>query len=135
MGVVSKKWYVDVKKGLIAAGFAVNLSDDEWLIFGRSWQTAEGGTAEHDAWNTTQKEASSTNYNTVPVQNYPNEEEGVKATIATLTNGNYDTILKGFKDNADPYFLAVMVGQSPWGTNIELFVRVLADNYDYGATR
>jgi hypothetical protein len=45
----------------------------------------------------TQPMPGSTTYNSAGVQNYPNAQEGVQATVNTLTNGNYPCIVAALK--------------------------------------
>lgn len=130
MGVVSKAFYLDVR-----AGLGVHMPDADWLVLCRAWQTAEGGNATHNPWNCTLKLKGSTDYNSVPVQNYVSRAQGVEATVKTLLQSDHASILTAMLDNADPYYVAAQIGQSDWGTDLDLFVRVMADNYEYGAKR
>jgi len=131
MAVVSKSFYLEVKKRL---GITA-MSEADWLLLCHVWQAAEGGTAMHNPFNCTKKMAGSTDYNSIGVQNYVSKEQGIEATVAMIKQANMADIYTAMKNNADPYYTGVMIGDSPWGTDIKEFVRVLALNYDYGAKR
>lgn len=132
MGVVVQAFYLDVK-----ADLGATLDNADWLTFCEAWQTAEGGDAAHNPFNTTLKLPGSTNYRKTPplVQNYRGQKQGVEATVSTLLEVKYADLITGMRANADPYWLAVLVHESGWGTDLKLFVRVLALNYGFGATR
>jgi hypothetical protein len=85
-----------------------------------AWRAAEGGQATFNPFNTTRKSPDklSTNYNSVGVQNYADEEQGIAATIATLLNGRYGTIIDALKDPRPGAALraARALAKTPWGT-------------------
>ena len=85
------------------------------LIFLKAWRKAEGGDALNNAFNSTQKIGTQSNYNVVTVQNYFTYNDGIEATIKTMTNGRYDTIVKALKvglaDQAEALELAKLVQQ------------------------
>lgn len=74
----------------------------------RTWQSYEGGSAAWNPWNTTQKSPTSTDYNSAGVQNFPDEQTGIEATVITLRNGYYPDVLAAFR--AD-------LPASQWGLN------------------
>lgn len=130
MGKVAQQFYKDMYGPL-----GVTMPMNDWLIFCQAWQTTEGGGAKHNPFNTTEPMPGSTKYNSVGVQNYLNRDQGVTATVNTLKQKQYANLLTAMRSNADPYYLAVMIGIGPWGTNTLLFVKVLAENYGFGKTR
>jgi hypothetical protein len=67
------------------------------LLWMKAWRKAEGGDATYNPWNSTQVKGTANNYNKNGVQNYFNYNDGIDATVATLTNGRYPTILKALK--------------------------------------
>jgi hypothetical protein len=67
------------------------------LLWMKAWRKAEGGDATYNPWNSTQVKDTANNYNKNGVQNYFNYNDGIDATVATLTNGRYPTILKALK--------------------------------------
>lgn len=67
------------------------------LLWMKAWRRAEGGEATYNPWNSTQVKGTANNYNKNGVQNYFNYNDGVDATVSTLTNGKYPTILKALK--------------------------------------
>jgi hypothetical protein len=67
------------------------------ILWMRAWRKAEGGDATYNPWNSTQVKGTANNYNKNGVQNYFNLNDGVDATVTTLTNGRYPTILKALK--------------------------------------
>jgi cell wall-associated NlpC family hydrolase len=84
-----------------------------------AWELAEGGSAQYNPLNTTWEMEGDTCYNPHPcVKNYASYEDGVEATIKTLTSDHpgYDIILSGLQQN-DPQRVIDGIAQSPWGTN------------------
>ena len=84
------------------------------IIFMKAWRQAEGGSALNNPWNSTQTVGTKiSNYNYVGVKNYFVYEDGVKATVKTITNGRYNTVVralkKGLKDKAEALELARLV--------------------------
>ena len=61
------------------------------------------------------------------VQAYTSYEQGIQATIKTLTNGLYLSILTAFSRSADPTLFAAAVGASPWGTSLQLLLEVIPE--------
>lgn len=67
------------------------------------------------------------NYNNgFPVKCYPSWNVGYKATLITLTNGKYETIIQGLQNNDRQLFLSGLAN-SPWGTQVSTVVSVLAE--------
>ena len=85
------QFYTDVLKKLGAKPTPGN------LVFIYAWRQAEGANATYNPWNSTQHLGGSTNYNTIPVQNYLTYNDGITASVKTLTNGHYSNIIKAFK--------------------------------------
>lgn len=101
---------------------------NQWALV--SWMTAEGGTAHYNPLNTTQKMPGSWDYNWVPVQNYPDLETGLEATVKTLNYGadrglyGYHAIRHNLRRNAWARRTLGAVERSAWGTG-GLALRVL----------
>jgi len=114
-------FYREILRGIGAPVTDNNLA----LIY--AWRQAEGGKAAYNPFNTTQKMTGSTLYGTNKhgVQNYASPRDGVRATVATMTNGKYDSILSLLRADADPTDVAKAVIASPWGTK-GLLLDVLA---------
>ena len=130
MGAVGGEFYRDVLAAIGAPASEGNLT------LCRAWQTAEGGEATHNPFNCTVTMPGSTPYNTnngFPVQSYRTHQTGVEATARTLKQANMAAVLAALTGDADPYFTAVAIASSPWGTPLTLLVTVLAENYKWGA--
>ena len=97
-----------------------------------AWRQAEGGKASFNPFNTTQKAEGATNYNSVGVKNYISEQQGISATIKTISNGRYDQIISCLRSDADPKDTAKALIDSPWGTG-ELIMKVIS-GYQSGAS-
>ena len=86
------------------------------------WEAREGGSFDNNAHynylNTSLEEPGSTNYNTgAPgsgIQSYPNQAEGIDATVSTLQEPQYASILADLENNADWQTFATAVEDSPW---------------------
>lgn len=96
----------------------------ENMKFLAAWAQAEGGHAAYNPFNTTEKWAGATSYNSVGVRNYSSMQDGLQATLATLKNGRYDGILSALKSGTSAMSAAQAVAASPWGTGA-LVVKVL----------
>ncbi len=88
-----------------------------------AWMQAEGTSAANNPLATTQPWSGSSNFNSVGVKNYASEDDGVAATVRTLTNGLYNPIL-GALQNGTAMDVAQAVAASPWGTGTGV-IRVL----------
>ncbi len=95
---------------------------------GVSWIHAEGGTARWNPLNTTQRMPGSWDYNNVGVQNYPDFETGLAATVKTIKQTDpdlgYTVILKRLRASARASRTLRAVEHSQWGTG-GLALRVL----------
>jgi hypothetical protein len=90
---------------------------------------AEGGDVRNNPFNTTLHMPGSTRFNSADVQNYPNAEVGVEATVKTLKfrGHGYEKIIKCLRDNAPAPATLKAVGDSDWGTSGGLALEVLDD--------
>lgn len=85
-----------------------------------AWETAEGGhwnnPDRYNPLNTTQSEPGAVSTNGAGVKAYTSWDQGLTATVSTLTNGLYGGILSALQrgDSADAVVSAVVA--SPWGT-------------------
>lgn len=97
------------------------------LLFLQAWSQAEGGTASYNPFNTTQRMPGSSSYNNVGVQNYTSFDQGVAATVKTLTNGRYADILRGLSSGTSAISTAESPSLAVWGTGTGV-LRVLGSN-------
>lgn len=86
------------------------------------WATQEGGAGiANNAWfnpfNTTLQEPGSTAINSVGVQAYTSEAQGIQATISTLQGGYYTSIVGDLSSGASPQQTGHDILASPWGTS------------------
>jgi cell wall-associated NlpC family hydrolase len=93
----------------------------ENLKFMDAWAKAEGGDASNNPFNTTQVVGGvHRNYNQLGgglgVQNYVSPQQGIDATVNTLTNGRYGNIIGALRDGDDAMKSAAALAASPWGT-------------------
>ena len=85
-----------------------------------AWATAEGGgvaqenEAHFNPLNTTQVNGGSYSINSVGVQSYANEADGLAATVETLGYPAYMGILTYLAANVSPSGTAHLIGASPW---------------------
>lgn len=99
---------------------------DENLKFFYAWRQAEGATAAFNPFNTTQPMPGATKYNSVGVRNYKSAEDGIAATVKTLTNGHYPEILSKLKSDAGAVEIANSLSDlKTWGTGAGV-LRVLS---------
>ena len=96
------------------------------LVVIYAWRQTEGGKATYNPFNTTWKKPGSTPYgkNVAGVQNYATPQDGVNATVQTLVNPRYATIVGLLQSDASPRAVVDAITKSSWGTK-ELLVRVL----------
>ena len=99
-----QKMYKDILAGIGGKVTKYNLL---WM---KLWRDSEGASASHNPWNSTDGLGALSKYNLKPgVKNYSSYAYGVKATIKTLINGNYPTIIK-----------ALQLGLNSWEELVEL---------------
>ena len=104
------------------AGIAVSDNNVTALT---TWMHWEGGTANNsfNPLNTTLTMPGSTKFNSVGVQAYGSLDQGVEATLNTLTGNQadsrgYTTILNDLKNNAPLNQVTADINASKWGTKI-----------------
>ena len=87
-----------------------------------TWAAWEGGqwhnSAHYNPLNTTQGEKGATNMNSEGVKSYTSWDQGYQATIQTLNNGRYKSILSALTAGNNAAAVLTAVDQSPWGTHI-----------------
>jgi len=87
-----------------------------------TWAAWEGGqwhnSAHYNPLNTTQGEKGATNMNPEGVKSYTSWNQGYQATIQTLNNGRYKSILSALTAGNNTAAVLTAVDQSPWGTRI-----------------
>ena len=87
-----------------------------------TWAAWEGGqwhnSAHYNPLNTTQGEKGATNMNSEGVKSYTSWDQGYQATIQTLNNGRYKSILSALTAGNNTAAVLTAVDQSPWGTHI-----------------
>ena len=85
-----------------------------------AWELAEGGhwhnSARYNPLDTTMPEPGATAMNSVGVKAYLSWAQGFQATIATLRNGYYGSILAALRAGDNAIAVADAVAASPWGT-------------------
>lgn len=74
------------------------------LNFMLGWSLEESGhdlshSAAYNLWNTTQRASGSTSFNSVGVQNYTSYAQGIQATVQTLNNGLYPSLITALRTN------------------------------------
>ena len=89
-----------------------------------AWAQAEGTGASFNPLATTQGAAGASNFNSVGVKNYVSYDQGLQATVQTLTNGRYENILSALRAGTNADAVGQAVEDSPWGTG-GLVLRVL----------
>jgi hypothetical protein len=82
-----------------------------------AWERAEGGLVHNNPLNTTENMPGATNWNSTGVKTYVSIEQGLQATVKTITNGLYGAILSALKDGKSACAVANAVMTSPWGTS------------------
>ena len=103
--------------------------------FFQAWSQAEGTVASYNPFATTRKGyPGERDFNPVGVKHYPNLQIGMQASLDTIKNGYYDSLVNLIKDpNATAQQMATAVANSPWGTGTGV-LRVLgvkqATNYE-----
>lgn len=89
-----RDWILALLKSIHAPATPANIeSMTNWV---QHESVFPGGPNRGGLWNplnTTQSEPGDSTYNSVGVRNYPSEQEGLRATVQTLNNGNYNDIL------------------------------------------
>lgn len=112
----------------LAAALGNPAPSADLITFLVAWQRAEGGSAQHNPLNTTQRMSGSTSYNSVGVQNYRSPEDGLAATVATLQAGHagYAAIVAGIQRN-DPALALEGLAASPWGTSAALVAQIYGE--------
>jgi hypothetical protein len=107
---VGDAFYTEVLRGIGAPASTANLHAC------LAWQTAEGGSATWNPWNTTQPAKGASDYNSAHVKNYPDRATGITATVHTLMNGFYPHVLAQFRAGNAGLKVCQAVDSSPWGT-------------------
>jgi len=99
----------------ILAGVGVK-NTPENLRFFDAWARAEGGSATNNPFNTTQSAPGASAYNSVGVRNFVSPQQGIDATVNTLTNGRYGNIIGALRAGDSAMAAAQALAASPWGT-------------------
>jgi hypothetical protein len=95
---------------------------DHTLAAMMAWMQAEGDAGRYNPLNTTQDEPGATVFNWVGVKNYVSWEQGVKATVKTLSFGanheqfGYQPIRAHLRNSDQPLTVMEAVERSAWGT-------------------
>jgi hypothetical protein len=118
---------------------AAHCDRNAWALI--SWIQAEGGTAQWNPLNTTQRMPGSWDYNWVGVQNYPDFETGMAATVKTILQTNpdfgYAPILSRLRRCARAGSTLRAVEKSSWGTGglaLKVLPYVKADYWRFAST-
>ena len=95
------------------------------LLFFYAWRQAEGAKSTYNPFNTTQPKEGSTLWNCLSkkggicvggVRNYKTKQDGIDATVKTITNGNYKCIVDGLKSDKGAAKIAECSDLKKWGT-------------------
>lgn len=85
-----------------------------------AWETAEGGhwhnSDRYNPLNTTQPEPGAVSTNSAGVKAYTSWDQGLTATVQTLSNGMYAGILTALARGSSADDVVSAVVKSPWGT-------------------
>lgn len=95
------------------------------MLFLLGWRQAEGGEAKFNPFNTMWKKPNATNYTRRGIKNYQSLEDGLSATCNTLKQNNFTDIRNGLINNVGITKLAEIVGNSRWGTDKSLLMKVI----------
>jgi hypothetical protein len=89
------------------------------LALGVAWAAFEGSDAKNNPWDTTLNTAGSTDYNSEGVKNYRTFDEGVDATVQTLLEVDYATLVRNLRNPGCPIrTIRASLNASPWGSTI-----------------
>lgn len=114
-----KNFYSEVLKKIDAPVSKQN------LLFFYAWRQAEGAKSTFNPFNTTQPKEGSTLWNCLRkkdgrcvggVRNYKTKQDGINATVKTITNGNYKCIVDGLKGDKGASKIAECSDLKKWGT-------------------
>lgn len=99
---------------VVAAGrWPVTTPNEQALV---TVMVAEGSHARWNPLDTTEPEPGAGDYNSAGVRNYVSLAQGVQATVATLTNGDYGEVLAALAAGDDAEAVVKAFAASPWGT-------------------
>lgn len=104
---------------------------NENMKFLLAWRQAEGKGGDFNPFNTTHKLENSTDFNSAGVQNFQTLDDGMYATLRTLTNGRYNCIVNGLINDIGAAEIAKCTSLKTWGTG-DLVGKVIA-GYENGA--
>lgn len=105
-------WVTGILNGIGAPVTATNIKALE------VWHQFEQSGASNNPFNTTLTTGTSTSYNSVGVQNYPDESTGVAATVQTLNQSNMSGIKTALVNGESLASIEAAINASPWGTHI-----------------
>ncbi len=97
-----------------------------------AWARAEGGNAGYNPLNSTTWWPGATDYNSIPVRNYPSGAAGIAATAATLSNGFYNGIVADLRKGEQTAEMIVRRNAHEfdvWGTGAANLLRVLGSHW------
>lgn len=104
----------------VLVGLGIPEPNQYQLDFIKAWRQHEGGQAAWNPFNTTLQANGAVNFNEKNVKNYPDRATGLRATISTLLEPRYKTVvasIKNIKTQADISKTMQIVNDSPWGSN------------------
>lgn len=85
-----------------------------------AWMNQEGGNwhnnAKYNPLNTTLEKGGASTINSAGVKSYSSWQQGINATVQTLTGGSYNGILSNLKGSGNLASFESAVNSSPWGT-------------------
>lgn len=100
-----------------------------WVVAWTRFESATGRGASYNLLNTTQREAGSTVFNSVGVQNFTSFSQGVQANAATLENGRYPALLDALRTNNES---ALGFGQSSPSSGVLSALNTWCGSCGYG---
>lgn len=112
----------------LAVLLALDVEPTAWTVaFLEEWARNEGShAARFNPLATTRNAPGSTCYNAVCVRHYPDFDTGVAATVATLNQDSYSSVIDSLREDAITDHLSVATALRRWGTVL------LADKVDGG---
>lgn len=105
---------------------------EENLKFMYAWRQAEGKGGRYNPFNTTWKLPNSVPINDHGVRSYETLEDGITATIKTLSSERYDCIVNGLRNDIGAMNVAKCPAMKTWGTG-DLVQKVLL-GYERGSS-
>jgi hypothetical protein len=119
---------------LVEVGFSTSINNVRSMVTWAVSENANGNGAHWNIWDTEEVMPGDSDFNTVGVKNYPDEQTGLLAFKRTLFNGYYPLIINCLARSAAPAETLNAVYNSPWGSKptMTLFDMVVNNWPRYG---